>query len=139
MLVLISVYMIQNLISVSDFNDQDAAAKNLLAITLQVIVLAGLLNWKRRPERFSQTLSALAAVGIVFRLITWALLTQLDEDVNQSGLALAYFTVFFWSLFVDANIYKHALSVTLSIGMLISVLTLAVSYVMIEMLFMGAT
>jgi hypothetical protein len=37
---------------------------------------------------------------------------------------------------VDAHIYRNALSVTLSVGMLITVLTLAASYVLIEMLFL---
>ena len=51
-------------------------------------------------------------------------------------LAMVWFSVFIWSLFVDANIYRHSLSVNLSIGMLITVLTLAISYVAIELLFL---
>jgi len=94
------------------------------------------LYWRRHTERFSQTLSALAAVGIVFNMATWALLTQSDPTVNQPTLAMIWFGIFFWSLFVDANIYRHALSVTLSIGVLISVLLLAVSFSLIEMLFL---
>jgi len=49
---------------------------------------------------------------------------------------MVWFSVFIWSLFVDANIYRHSLAVNLSIGMLITVLTLAISYVSIELLFM---
>jgi len=137
-LVLVAAYLMQNLVTGSQLEDSDAAAKSLLSISLQIIVLVGLLIWRRHPERFSQTLSALAAVGIVFNLITWTLLTQSDPAINQPVLAMVWFTVFFWSLFVDANIYRHALSITLSIGVLISVLTLAVSYMLIEMLFLGS-
>jgi len=136
--VLVAAYLMQNLIAGSQLEDGNAAAKSLLAISLQVVVLVGLLLWRRHPERFSQTLSALAAVGIVFNLITWALLTQSDPGINQPTLAMIWFAVFIWSLFVDANIYRHALSVTLSIGVLISVLTLATSYTLIEMLFLGS-
>jgi hypothetical protein len=87
-------------------------------------------------ERFAQTLSALAGVGIIFNSITWALLTQSDPTSNQPLLALTWFAVFIWSLFVDANIYRNALSIPLAMGMLVTVLTLAVSYVLIEMLFL---
>ena len=137
-LALIAAFLVQNLAIGSQLEDSNAAAKSLIAISLQVIVLAGLLKWRHRPERFSQTLGALAAVGIVFNLVTRLLLTQSDPAANQPTLALIWFAVFIWSLFVDANIYRHALSVTLSIGVLISVLTLAVSYALIESFFMGS-
>ena len=134
---LVASYLMQNLFTGSQLADSSAGLKSLLAISLQVIVLVGLLNWRRHPERFSQTLSALAAVGIVFNLITWPLLSLSDPDLNQPVLAIIWFAMFIWSLFVDANIYRHALQVTLSIGVLISVITLAVSYSLIESIFLG--
>lgn len=135
-IILVSAYMVQNLITGQQLEDDNAAAKSLLAISLQVIVLTGLLYWRRHLERFPQTLSALAGVGIVFNAITWALLTQSDPAANQPLLALTWFAVFIWSLFVDANIYRHSLSVPFAMGMLITVLTLAASYVLIEMVFL---
>jgi hypothetical protein len=134
---LIVAYLVQNLITGQQLEDDNAAAKSLIAICLQLIVLTGLLYWRRHMERFAQTLSALAAVGIVFNTITWALLTQSDPATNQPVLAMIWFSVFIWSLFVDANIYRHSLSVQLSIGMLITVLSLAASYVVIEMIFLA--
>ena len=136
-IVLVTVFLAQNLVTGTELGDSNTAAKSLLAISLQVLALTGLLAWRRHPERFSQTLSALAAVGIVFNLISWVLVSQSNPEVNQPLLALMWFALFFWSLFVDANIYRNALSVTLSIGVLISVLLLAVSYALIEILFLG--
>lgn len=136
-IVLVTAYLLQNLVTGSQLEDSNAAAKSLLAISLQVIVLVGLLNWRHYPERFTQTLSALAAVGLVFSLITGGLLTQSDPAVNQPILFFVWLSVFIWNLFVDANIFRHALSVTLSTGVLIAVLTLAVSYVLIEVFFLG--
>lgn len=136
-IILVAAYLMQSLVTGSQLDDSNAATKSLLAISLQVVVLVGLLSWRHHLERFSQTLSAMAAVGIAFNLITWALLTQSDQDLNQPVLAMIWFAVFIWSLFVDANIYRHALEVTLSIGVLISVITLAVSYSLIEMFFLG--
>ncbi len=136
MIFMVTAYMVQNLITGQQLEDESAAAKSLLAICLQVVVLGGLLYWRRHLERFTQTLSALAGVGVIFNMITWALLTQSDPTSNQPLLALTWFAVFIWSLFVDANIYRNALSVPLAMGMLVTVLTLAVSYVLIEMLFL---
>jgi hypothetical protein len=135
-IILISVYLVQNLVTGQQLEDDYAAAKSLLAICLQIVILTGLLFWRRHLERFPQTLSALAGVGIVFNAITWALLTQSNPEMNQPLLAMTWFAVFIWSLFVDANIYRNALSVPLAMGMLITVLALAASYVLIEMVFL---
>ena len=135
MFFIVAAYLVQNLITGQQLEDESAAAKSLLAICLQVVVLAGLLYWRRHMERFAQTLSALAGVGIIFNMITWALLTQSDPASNQPVLASTWFAVFIWSLFVDANIYRHSLSVPMAMGMLVTVITLAASYVLIEMLF----
>ena len=133
---MVSAYMLQNLITGRQLEDENAAIKSLVAICLQVVVLTGLLFWRRHLERFPQTLSALAGVGIIFNAITWVLLTQVDVAVNQPLLAMSWFAVFIWSLFVDANIYRHSLSVSLATGMLVTVLALAASYTLIEMLFL---
>ena len=135
MVVLLSAYLVQNLVTSQQLEDQNAAAKSLLAICLQVLVLTGLLFWRKHPERFTQTMSALAAMGIFFNMITWALLSMSDPALNQPILALIWFAVFIWSLFVDAHIYRNSLSVPFTIGMLVTVLILAASYVLIEMVF----
>ena len=134
MIVLVSAYLMQNLITGQQLEDDNAVAKSLLALCLQVIVLMGLLYWRRHMERFTQTLSAMAGVGVAFNAITWILLTQSTTSPIQPLLALGWLLVFIWSLFVDAHIYRNALSTTLSIGMLITVLTLAASSAFIELL-----
>lgn len=135
MIALLAAYLVQNLVTGQQLEDQNAAAKSLLAIFLQVVVLTGLLIWRKHPERFAQTMSALAAMGIFFNMITWALLSMSDPTSNQPILALIWFAVFIWSLFVDAHIYRNSLSFPFAIGMLITVLILAASYVLIETVF----
>jgi len=135
MILLLTAYLVQNLVTGQQLEDPNAAAKSLLAVCLQVGVLTGLLLWRKHTERFTQTMSALAAAGIFFNFVTWALLSQSDPTQNQPILALIWFAVFIWSLFVDAHIYRHALSVPLAMGMLVTVLILAASYVLIESLF----
>ncbi len=135
MIFLLSAYLVQNLVTGQQLEDPNAAAKSLLAICLQVVVLTGLLIWRKHPERFAQTMSALAAMGVFFNLITYTLLSLSDPTLNQPLLAMIWFAVFIWSLFVDAHIYRNALSVPFAIGMLVTVLILAASYVLIEMVF----
>lgn len=135
-ILLLTAYMVQNLVTGQQLEDQNAAAKSLLSVCLQVGVLTGLLFWRNHLERFAQTMSALAAAGIFFNIITWILLSLPDPAVNQPILAMVWLAVFIWSLFVDAHIYRHSLSVPFAIGMLVTVLILAASYVLIEMLFM---
>ena len=138
-IVLLTFFMVQNIATGQQLDDQNAAAKSLLAIVLQLCILTGLLYWRRHLERFAQTLTALVGVGIVFNFMTWILVMQSDPATNQPFLALIWFGIFIWSLFVDAHIYRNALDVKLGTGMLITVLSLAVSYVLIEMLFLGGT
>jgi hypothetical protein len=136
MVFMVSVYLVQNLVTGQQLEDENAAAKSLLAMTLQIVVLTALLYWRRHLERFAQTLAALAGVGIFFNSIIWILLARSDPTTNQPLLAIIWFAVFIWSLFVDAHIYRNALSVPLRMGMLITVLALAASYVLIEMFFL---
>jgi predicted neutral ceramidase superfamily lipid hydrolase len=135
-LLLVAGYLAQNLINGSQINDPDAAAKSILGMGMQITALCGLLYWRGHIARLPQSLSALAAVGIVFNLITWVLLTQSNPEISQPTLAMVWLVVFIWSLFVDANVYRHALSVNLSTGVLISVLLLAATYTAIEFLFL---
>ena len=139
MILLLAAYLVQNLITGQQLEDPNAAAKSLLAVCLQICVLTGLLFWRKHLERFAQTMSALAAVGIFFNIITWVLLSFSDPTQNQPLLALVWFAIFIWSLFVDAHIYRNSLSVPLAMGMLVTVLILAASYVMIEIVFLLGT
>jgi len=136
MVFLVSIYLVQNVITGQNLQDENAAFKSLVAIGMQIFVLAGMLYWRQRMERFAQSLSALAGVGFIFNLITWILLTQSNPESDQPYLALAWFAVFIWSLFVDAHIYRNAMSVSFSTGMLITVLVLAANYITFEVLFL---
>jgi len=135
-IILLSVYIVQNLVMGQQLNDDDAAAKSLLSVCLQIGVLTGLLYWRNHLERFAQTMSALAVASIFFNVISWGLLSLSDPNVNQPFLAIVWFAVFIWSLLVDAHIYRNALAVPFATGMLITVLILAASYVLIEMFFL---
>ena len=80
-------------------------------------------------------ISALSGVGLLFGLASILLMSLADPAKNQPGLALIWFGVFLWSLAVDAHIYRRALSITMSSGVLIAVLIFAVNFTLIQALF----
>ena len=86
-----------------------------LADTLTLAVLTyTLLRVRRLPQRLTQTLSALAGTGVVIGL--FALPLVLIQNV--APLLLLLITV--WSLTVIGHILRHALKVSLPMGILAS-------------------
>jgi hypothetical protein len=129
---IIAVYLAESMYTGKQLGDDDAAIKSLAITTLQFAAVAVMLYLRKFPERLAQTLGALAGAGAILGLIAFLLVMQADPGRNQPVLALLWFVVFAWSLVVDANIYRHALSVRMSQGVLIAVLLLAATYVLIE-------
>jgi hypothetical protein len=115
--------------------DPDAAPRTFLAIAVQFGTIITLLNLRGLATRVPQTISALAGTGFLFGLASLALLTALDPGKPQTGLVMTYFILFIWSLAVDGHIYRHALSVRMSSGVLIAVLIFAANFILLKTLF----
>jgi len=109
--------------------------RSVVALAVQVVASTALLWARRSPNRLPQTLMALTGTGFVFGLISMLLLTQATPQGFPPGLVLIWLCVFMWSLVVDAHIYRHALSITMSLGVLVAVLVFALNFMVIEMLF----
>lgn len=133
--VVVGLYLAMNMFSGQQLGDGDSAAASLAVTALQFAAIAIMLYLRKHPARLSQTLTALAGTGIVIGTLSYMFLVQADPDQQQPLLLLAWFGLFIWSLVVDAHIYRHALSITMPQGMLISVLLLAASYIVIEIAF----
>jgi len=131
-LAIISVYLLLGVFTGNKLGDGDSAAASLAVTALQFVAVFAMLQVRKYPERLTQTLASIAGVGIIFGSLSFVLLAQADASQQQPMLALAWFSIFFWSLVVDAHIYKNALSITMAQGMLIAVLLLAASYVLVE-------
>ncbi len=133
--VIVGLYLAMSMFSVQQLGDGDSAAVGLAITAMQFAAIAVMLHLRKHPERLGQTLSALAGTGFVLGTFSYIFLVQADPDRQQPLLLLSWFSIFFWSLVVDAHIYRHALSITMPQGMLISVLLLAASYVLVEFAF----
>lgn len=132
---LLALYVALGMYSGQALGVGNAVARSLAINVLQVVAVAVMLRLRGFPERLPQTISALAGTGVLLGLLAHVLLLQANPEVNQPLLGLGWFAVFIWSLVVDAHIYRNALAVSLSVGVLIAVLLMAVSYVFAEAAF----
>ena len=128
-------YVLQGLLTGELINEPDAAPRTFLAIAVQFAVITALLRMKSLGGRVQQTLTAMAGTGILFGLISIPLLLQFRPDTEQPGLALAYLGLFAWSLAVDGHIYRHALSIKISMGIMTAVLIFALNFVLLKLMF----
>jgi len=131
----IALFIAEEVLTSQGLGGSSDAGQALLSAALQFSIVAGLLKLRGYPERLGQTLLALAATGIVVGLLAYLLFLQADPSRNQPVLALLWFVVFGWNLAVNANIYRHALVISLSQGVLVAVVLLAISYVAMELVF----
>ncbi len=133
--IVIAAYLAQGMYTGQQLGDADASLKSLVITALQFSAVGAMLYFRGHPERLAQTLCALAGTGLILGLLAFLFLVQADPARNQPFLALVWFGIFIWSLAVDANIFRHALSITLPQGVLVAVMLLAASYLLIESAF----
>lgn len=117
------------------FNESDTSPRSLLAITVQFLIIAALLNLKRLKSRLPQTLTSLAGAGLIFGFLSILLVYLTGPENTPAIIVLLWFALFLWSLAVDAHIYRHALSITMSLGVLLAVLIFAATFILIQTMF----
>jgi len=132
---LVAAYVAQGFFADQSLGDPGDAPRSLLAITVQFGVITALLNFRKLSLRVPQTVGALAGTGFIFGLLALVILAQVEPDKSQPNLAFLYLGLFAWSLAVDAHIYRHALSIKMSIGVLLAVLIFAVNFVLLKAVF----
>jgi hypothetical protein len=128
-------YIAEGFIADRILGDTETAPRSLMAIGVQFLVIATVLNVRGQANRVPQTLSALAGVGLIFGLFSIVLMYQAIPGQDQPLLAWTWFSVFLWSLVIDAHIYRRALSSTMSIGVLVAVLIFACNFFLIQSIF----
>jgi len=111
------------------------APRGLIAVSIQYLVTYILLSLRQLSSRLPQTLTTFAGTGVLFGVISIFLITRSEPGVDQPALAMVWLGVFFWSLAVDAHIYRQAMSISMSMGMLIAVLIFGLNFLVIQMMF----
>ena len=119
-----------------------ALAASLLDLLLMAAFVQVLLRIVAKPERFQQTLAALAGTGQLLGLLAWPLIKgMLDADAGDdpaTGLTLLRLALLAWSLLVTGHIVRHALSVSLATGVGIGVLYNLLSIMIVSAVFPAA-
>ncbi|WP_348762563.1 hypothetical protein [uncultured Salinisphaera sp.] len=107
-----------------------ALVQAILATILLGAYAQGVLRLRKLTNRFHQTATALFGTGTLLTLAmlpaTWALLPYLesiaqaqqasDIHMNSPLAALAYVVIGVWGLAVYSHIYRHALDVSIALG-----------------------
>ena len=128
-------YIVLGFVADQILGEADGVPRSLLAIGVQFSLIAFIVNLRNFQARLPQTLTALAGTGFIFGLLSLLILIRIDPDKSQPDLAFLYLGLFGWSLAVDAHIYRHALSIKMSIGVLLAVLIFAVNFMLLRAVF----
>ncbi len=99
-----------------------------LAAAVDTLLLAAVthlvLQWRRLENRLTQTLTALAGCGALLSLLAWGA-AGLAREAFQPEWVWAAFLV--WYTLVFGHILRHALSITLAVGVAVSLFYLIFS------------
>ncbi len=131
----LAIYFAEGILTSQSLGEENGAARVILSGVMQIAAVVILLNIFDFTARLQQTLLALAGTGVILGLLFFALLTQVD-GTTKPFMALVLLGLIGWSVAVDANIYRHSLSVKFSTGILITVLLFAVTYMLDYFIFL---
>lgn len=91
-----------------------------ISIGLGLAYLILLVSMK--VSRALQTLTALSGTGVILNVISMLLIWLLPEEGQQQNIiSMLLIGVLFWSIFIIGGIFRHALSISLAMGVLTSI------------------
>jgi hypothetical protein len=98
----------------------------LLELLLLVGFVAGLLYLTGKPARIIQTLSALTGAGALLSFPA-LLLAVIETGAEVQQLSLLWLALLVWNLLVTAHIMRHALAVSMLVGVAVAMFYIVVS------------
>lgn len=135
---MVLVYVALGMLADSMLQLGSSSLRSLVSIALQIIAISLLLQFRGYSPRLPQTIAAAAGTGCLFGLMSIVMLAQTSGGTLPAGMATIWLGLFIWSLIVDAHIYRSALSITMSLGLLLAVVLFAVNFIVIDALFPAA-
>ncbi|MGY6518831.1 MAG: hypothetical protein ACXIUZ_08955 [Lysobacteraceae bacterium] len=118
----------------------DMLPRLLLALAFLLLPAWLLLRLRGRPERYVQTLTAIAGVGVLYNLLVLplAMLVQ-GADPRSSPVAglLAWLVIAltFWRIAVSGHIWRHALDIPFAFGALLASVLFMAQILLVRWLF----
>lgn len=114
-----------------------AAVQSILSLVVLIAFVHSLLRWRKTPERFTQTMSALLLSGTFIGLLLLfplrALLPVLQALAENPELrpeqldvpataAYVWAGVSLWGLLISGHIFRHALGISLGAGLAVTLI-----------------
>jgi cytochrome b len=116
-----------------------AVGMTVLDILVMVLFVWAVLLLGRKSARFGQTLTALAGTGVVLSLLALPLILLATRAQGAGDPAavvvLGWLLLLFWSIAVQAHIYRHALSTGYGTGLLLAGLHTVLIITLLEAVF----
>ena len=134
-LIVVAIYVGSGLVAGTVLEEPGYAGRVLLAIGVQFTAIGLLLRMRALSERLPQTIAAMSGTGFLFGLMSLYLLSLINVEQPQPGLAGLYLLLFLWSLAVDGHIYRHALSSKMGFGVLVAVMIFTINLVLSRAVF----
>ena len=139
-LLLISLFLyavINALLAFTTTTPVNAILSGVLETFLVAVITLGILKFNHHPERWVQTLTALAGTGAILGVLALPLFTSAlllnAGDLLQGLLVILYLSLIIWSLAIMGHILRHALDTTMGVG-----IVFAIIYILIVSLLIGA-
>ena len=141
-LTLIGYLLVDVLVTRVSFAGVQALWISLLDVVLMIALAYVSLRIRAKPERFNQTLAALAGTGQLLGLLALPVIQGLSmahaAETPAPALAWLWLGILIWSLLVLGHILRHALELTLPTGVGIGVLYNLLTIVIVRALFPDA-
>jgi len=124
--------------------DVFAVDKAMLAVVTDALLMLVLLRMalllKQHGERFMQTATAILGAGIVLTLLAFPLQIGLQENMAETAFgtiaSLAYLMLILWIQLVIGHILRHALQVSLTLGIGLAFTYSVISSTLVQYLFL---
>jgi hypothetical protein len=114
--------------SVIYFHSLEISAQSAILDVLILVALTYLALWlRRKQERLTQTITALAGCGVLLGIITLPLLAL--NQISSEGIeiiALLILCVSIWQIVVFSHILKHALSIPYALAVILTIIYLVI-------------
>ena len=131
-------FLLDFLLANLDENITQALPAALIDTMFLLVFVLLLMLLRRKVNRWTQTVTALAGTGIVFGLLLMPAVIALPEPdamtAIQQILSILLYLVLIWYVVVLAHIFRHAMSSSFALGVFVSITYLLMG-VFIELTF----
>ena len=118
------------------FDLSGAILRTLADMSISIGFVYLLLLGANKSARALQTISAMLGVSIILNLMTLPLLLMVSsEQLSIGASAIFLYIIFCWHIAVMGHIFRHALSISLPVGMLVSFVYILIAMAIFYSLF----